>query len=258
MIFEACDVTELSTLAGYLTEVAPIDMYLEHRILDSSFHRIVVDGAEAGAFGILDGAQLTHFQLVGPARRFGQPALRRIMAEFPVASALLGTSDEFMLSHVLDLEHTLVLQAYTFVEGGAPPEHGETTVAYRPARADDIPAIVAVSGDFLDLLEERVGRGELHVGTLDGALVAVGIVEAGRYLTGYASIGMFTHEEFRRRGLGTATLHYLRRVCRERGLAQVAGCAYPNRLSKQTLEAAGMVAVSRLLRCEFARPRTAG
>jgi hypothetical protein len=65
---------------------------------------------------------------------------------------------------------------------------------------------------------------------------------------------MFTVEAHRQRGIGTATILYLKGVCREQKIEPLAGCGYDNHNSKRTLEAAGMTASSRLMKFEFKSP----
>jgi GNAT superfamily N-acetyltransferase len=72
-----------------------------------------------------------------------------------------------------------------------------------------------------------------------------------RFLRDVASIGMYTIEPFRGTGVGTATIRLLIVECRRRGLRAAAGCWYYNHLSKRTLECAGMVTQTRLLKIEY-------
>jgi GNAT superfamily N-acetyltransferase len=243
---------DLTTFDAYLSSLsAPIDSFQEHAIIESAVHRISIDGTEVGSFAIHDGGLLTQFHMVGAARRFGQDAMARILDDYSVAAAYAPTSDNFMLSHVTDREHVLKRQAYMFAEGVPGPVDASPPWHYRLAEPADVGAITEMSGDFLDRLDVRVAEGEVHVGWAGNELVAVGIAEPGRLLAGYASIGMFTSEAHRKRGVGAATIRYLRNDCHARGVTPIAGCWYYNANSKRTLEAAGMVAIARLLRIEF-------
>lgn len=254
MDFASVERTDLATFGAYLSSLsAPIESYTEDYILSSLFWRISIDGVEVGSFAIRDGTLLTQFHMVGAARRSGPAALARILDETGVTAAYVPTSDPFLLSHAIDPEHVLKRQAYYWVEGVPGPVPARTDPRYRAAVAADVPAITGVSGDFLDRLAERVGQGEVHVGFDGDELVAVGIAEPGRLLPAHASIGMFTAEAHRGKGIGRATLRYLRNHCHARGVVPIAGCYYYNHASKRALEGAGMVSPARLLRIEFAR-----
>ena len=252
MDFEAVPRTDLATYDAYLSSLStPIESYVEEHILTSDFRRISVDGDEVGFFAIHDGSLLTQFHVVRPARRLGHQMLDRILIEHRPAAAYVVTGDNFLLSHLVDRDHVLKRQAYFFAEGVPGPVGGDTHIAYRRATEGDAAAIRAVSGDFLDRLADRIADGQIHVGWDGAELAAVGIAEPGRLLRGHASIGMFTNEAYRQRGIGTMTIQYLRNVCHAEGVTPIAGCAYHNANSKRTLEAAGMVTTGRLLRIEF-------
>ncbi len=66
-----------------------------------------------------------------------------------------------------------------------------------------------------------------------------------------ASIGMFTLESLRSKGIGTSILLGLNDECARLGIHPIAGCWYYNQLSKKTLEKAGMFSPTRLLKISF-------
>lgn len=258
MHFEPCERSDLKYFGHYADSLSsPIDSFLEDHILGAQFQRILIDSQAVGGFGVHSDTLLTHFHMVGPARRYGQAAFAQILAQTRVTAAMLPTCDEFFLSHALDQRHTLKNQAYFFVEGDAneqrPTPPSQIEVRYRLAQLADAEAIRAVSADFLDKLEHRIVDGEIYMGWHDDALVAVGITERSHLFPRQASIGMFTHEAHRQKGIGTRTIRYLRGVCHAEGIRPIAGCAYSNQQSKQTLEAAGMITQTRLLWFEFGR-----
>ena len=254
MRFEPCALSDLKSFDHYLGSLSsPFDSFLEDHILESQFHRILIDDQEVGSFGIHGNALLTHFHLVGPARRYGQQALAEVLKQTRVKAAFVFTGDEFFLSHALDTDSDLKKQAYFFVEGNTQValQAPAIELTYKLAQLSDAVDIRAISEDFLDKHEERIQKRQLHVGIHAGQLVAIGIIEYSRLLQKHASIGMFTHEAFRQKGVGTSTIRYMRSVCHAEGIRPMAGCWYYNHESKKTLEAAGMVTQTRLLRFEF-------
>jgi GNAT superfamily N-acetyltransferase len=253
MRYEPCAFSEIATFDAYLASLSsPIDSFLEDHILDSQFHRILVDEREVGSFAIHKGSLLTQFHIVGQARRLGQRVFAELLTSYGITAAFVPTCDEFFLYHVLDVYADLKKQAYFFVDGGeARPPAIAADLEYRLAEPSDVGEIIATSGDFLDAPAENVAKGEIHVGLLHREMVAIGIIVKSRILRQHASIGMFTEEAHRQQGIGTSTILYLKRVCRDEGIVPISGCWYGNHNSKRTLEAAGMVAATRLLRFEF-------
>ncbi len=253
MQFAPCSIADLISFDRYIAALSsPIDSYLEDHILASQFYKIVITGQEAGAFAIHANTLLTHFYLMGPARRVGQQTFAQVLQQHSIKSAYVPTCDEFFLSHALDNYAELKKQAYFFAEGDAKLEPLTSELSYRLAELSDAAAMRAISGDFLDKHEARIQNGELYVGTRNDALIAIGVIERSKLLKQHASIGMFTHEAHRQQGIGAQTICYMRGVCHAEGLAPIAGCWYYNHASKKTLEAAGMVTQTRLLRIEYA------
>jgi len=233
---------------------APIDSFLEDHILSAQFVAIVdpQTGQPVGHTAIHEGMRLTQYYLDPALRRYGQSIYRDLLRHFNVTQALVPTCDEFFLSHALDAYAELHKQAYFFV-AGAPVESWADIpgLHFYPATEADYPATAALNGDFIDQLAQRIAQGEIHIGELDGGVVALGIRERGRLLPTCASIGMLVDPAYRQQGIGTRMLRYLRTVCAQEGLRPLAGCGYDNILSKRTLEAAGMVTATRLLRVHY-------
>ncbi len=252
--FKPAVLRDVPTMQSYLGSLSsPIDSFLEDHITRSTFHRILLNDEDIGHFALHDGKLLTQFHLLRHARRFGTPLLAQIRQQFKPASAFVPTCDEFFLSHAIEDYSELHRQACFFIEadptGTLPaPRAG---LVYRPARLEDVAAIDAVCGDFLDNYATRIANGQLHLGHADGALVALGVIERSTLFPGQASIGMFISESHRQRGIGTNTIGYMRGVCRSEGIQPIAGCGYDNHLSRKTLEAAGMITQTRLLRFEW-------
>ena len=69
-------------------------------------------------------------------------------------------------------------------------------------------------------------------------MTGFGLLMPSKLCPDVASIGMYTLERFRRKGVGTATIALLIAECAGRGLRAVAGCWYYTHLSKRTLERA--------------------
>ncbi len=250
--FRACEFTEIGDFIGQYVDSlsSPIDSYLEGHILRSQLYVISIDDIPRGYCGIHKSGLLTQYFIQQSHRSLAQEVLRRLKAEFLVSEALVPTCDEFFLSHLLDDYRAVKVQAYFFRDD--PDFDGShlirSDVDYRPAVAADAGAIKEVSGDFLDQLESRIERGEIHVGYSRGDLAAIGVAERQRILTQYASVGMFTNAPYRLQRVGRSTILYLKNLCYAADLTPLAGCAHSNLPSKKTLESAGMYTATRLLR----------
>jgi GNAT superfamily N-acetyltransferase len=252
--FERVDLPEISpTVRQHLESLPrPIDSFLEDHIFESTHYRIRIGDAPAGFASIHRGSLITQFCLAEPYKRRGQAVFQRLRRCESVGAAFVPTCDEFFLAHALDDYRQLQKQAYFFAVGGAPLD--ATLIegsALRPAGPEDAGFIREHSGGFFKNLESQIEAGEVFLTDRGGASVGFGIMVKSRFYPDVVSIGMYTMEPHRNAGVGTATIALLIDECARRGLRPVAGCWYYNHASKRTLERAGMVTQTRLLKIEY-------
>lgn len=230
----------------------PIDSFLEDHILESAHYRILIAGATAGFASIHHASLITQFCLAEPYKRSGQVVFQRLRKLETVGASFVPTCDEFFLSHAIDDYRQLVKQAYFFSVGRDTVEPDATRrCSLSQADLADMSFIQEQSGGFFQHLEQHLRAGELFLTRRDGHCVGFGLLIKSRFCRDVASIGMYTIEPFRNTGVGTATIALLIAECGRRGLKAVAGCWYYNHLSKRTLERAGMVTQTRLLKIEY-------
>lgn len=231
---------------------SPIDSFLEDHILHSTFYVIHCDSEVAGYFAVYDNERLTQFYLRMPFCHASQQTFQRVLTEYAIESIFVPTCDELFLSLVLDHDLPINHQAYFFQDSKAyvPGDKLYKDGILRPAKPVDADRIVQVSGDFLDKIEERIENGQVLTFSKNNELLGIGVLERGQLMDGYASIGMFTNEKYRRQGVGRTIICALKDWCYAHDLTPICGCYYYNDASKQTLESAGMVTKTRLLNVE--------
>jgi GNAT superfamily N-acetyltransferase len=229
----------------------PTDPFLEDHVRDSKHYVISVSGARAGFAAIHAGNLITQFSLEPAYQRFGQATFQALRKLEYVSAAFVPTCDDFYLSHAIDDYRQLAKQAYFFEAPSPRPITDAPLYSLKRATAEDAAFIGERSGGFFDDMGPRIERGELFLTHRETERVAIGIMEKSRFRRDVAGVGMFTLEEFRRAGVGTATIALLLEECSRLAIRPVAGCWYYNHASKRTLERAGMVARTRLLRVEY-------
>ncbi len=238
--------------AHVLTLSSPIDSFLEDHILQSNHYRIVVDGQVAGWTAIYNEALITQFGLDAPYRHLGQRVFAQVRKLEQAREAFVPTCDEFFLAHALDDYRLLEKQAYFFqaqpaARRPAPPPG----LTLRPAQPGDAPAMQELIGDFFDRVAWRIETGQIYAMQRDGDFAGFGIIEPSALYPAAASIGMITVAAQRNQGIGTAIIGALLDECARRQVMAIAGCWYYNHLSKKTLERAGMVSQTRLLKISY-------
>jgi GNAT superfamily N-acetyltransferase len=252
--FTPAELSEIrNEVVDHLTSLpAAIDSYLEDHILASKHYRIAVGGAPAGFASVHEGKLITQFALNDRYKRYGQPVFAQLRRLEEVQSALVPTCDGFFLAHALDDYRQLAKQAYFFA---ANPEaiRLDSALAHtlRLAESSDAEFICQQTGDFFEPLERHLGAGEIFLTLRGEETVGFGIIVKSAFFDDVASIGMFTIEQFRSAGVGSATISLLAQTCRDQGIRPVAGCWYYNHFSKKTLERAGMFSATRLLKIDY-------
>lgn len=257
MIIKACGIEEVrELLQEYIKGLSsPFDTFLEQYILASQFYIILSEDAPIGYYAVHDHSLLTQFYLRRPHQRHAQVLLQRVLEEHQVSAVFVSTGDELLLSLALDLDMAIAKQAYFFQDSGMDltSDPGSEPGMLRPAELADLEDIQRVSGDFLGgSCALRIEKGELFTCYQGSELLGIGIVERSALIDGTASIGMFTNESYRNQGVGRRIIVWLKAWCYAQGIRPLSGCWYYNEASKRTLESAGMVARTRLLRMGIA------
>jgi N-acetylglutamate synthase-like GNAT family acetyltransferase len=254
MIAKECQIDEIQPLIKeYLQGLtSPFDSFLEEHILASTFYTIQFEMKEVGYYAIHNGQLLTQFYI----RRSYQMHLQKMFCQMlechAVKSLFVSTCDELLLSLAIDKDFTINKQAYFFQDSQTEISVSDVLGAevFRPANQDDLQQIKQICGDFLDQYERRIANEEIFTFYRGSVLFGIGVVEKSKLLEGVASIGMFTNMAYRKQGIGRTIILQLRKWCEGQGIKPVSGCWYYNEASKRTLESAGMVTKTRLLKIE--------
>ena len=238
-------------IQAYMSSLSsPIDSFLEGHIIDSDFFMIYVDGKKAGYFAVQKKERLTQFYMLDKYKKYGQNVYIEMKRVLNVRSAFVPTCDEFFLAHAVDSYKTLDKQAYFFCDSKKKVK-GDHDIVLRKAVYTDIGSIKENSGDFFGELEREVNDGIIYIAEKDSMTVGYGVIEKQKIMKNYASIGMFTIENLRQQGIGKSIIIGLKEMTYEMGLKPLAGCWYYNHNSKKTLESAGMITKTRLLKFGF-------
>jgi hypothetical protein len=228
------------------------DDFLEGHILDSKIYSIHIDEVHLGYFGVYKNDRLTQFVLPETEIRHAQSIFTDILKVFEIKNAFVPTCDELFLSLCLDNHKKINLQAYFFADSGKPvrPAEYSRELLY-PATLKDLPEIISITGDFIDLHEERIKKEQLYVLRENGEFLGMGIIVDNVIMKNSKGTGMFTNEKHRNKGVGRSIILHLKDICHTLGVTPIPGCWYYNHNSKRTLESAGYITKTRLINVEF-------
>lgn len=229
---------------AYRTSIHGInDDFWERYIVRSEMRVITIDGERAGFFCIHDKENLCLFHVAECHLRDAQPIFAQVLEGFAPHYAWVLTRDEQFLSLSMDKHTRVELQAYFFKEGSLsvrPPEYGRELLAL--ATLDDV-------SDILDKNPEKdILAGKYYVLRENGVFLGQGFLARNRLTPDSASVGMAVHPDHRQKGVGRSIILHMKEICHEQGLTPVCGCWHDNHNSKRTLESAGFVTQTRLLK----------
>jgi GNAT superfamily N-acetyltransferase len=254
LITKACSANEISHLIQeYIhTLSAPVDSFLEEHIMASDFYVVVSETKTVGYYAIHNNQLLTQFFVSRPYQRHAQEIFNEVLRNHSVTFLYVPTCDELFMSLALDKDFKITKQAYFFqdskVEILENDQLREDILC--TAKINALQEIKHVCGDFLDEYDRRIQNGEIFTYRRGATLLGIGVLEESKIVHGWASIGMYTNEHYRKQGIGRNIILKLKKWCYNRDLTPISGCWYYNQPSKLTLESAGMVTRTRLLKMD--------
>jgi GNAT superfamily N-acetyltransferase len=114
-----------------------------------------------------------------------------------------------------------------------------------------VPTVEQLAGDFQDRYAERIRDRYIYVLEENNELIGLGVLVDNHIMRNCIGTGMFTREDRRGEGIGRSIILHLRAIAHELGKTPVPGCWYYNTNSRRTLESAGYVTKSKLLKFHF-------
>jgi len=85
----------------------------------------------------------------------------------------------------------------------------------------------------------------------DDTLIGLGVLVENKIMKNCIGTGMFTRENRRGEGIGRSIIIHLKAIAHELRKTPVPGCWYHNTNSRKTLESAGYISKSKLLKFKF-------
>ena len=171
-----------------------------------------------------------------------------------VFEAFIPTGDELFLSLALDDFSKIEKQAYFSMDSQREIEAYKINQDFilTLATVADLDLIRQYSDNFFEEgLIYHVEATHIYIAMLLDEVVGFGIIDYGRVVPHFASIGMFVRAEYRCQGMATNILLSLKNVVHAKGLHPISGCWYYNHNSKKSAQSAGLCSKTRLLRIHF-------
>ncbi|MCB9149210.1 MAG: hypothetical protein H6641_10670 [Caldilineaceae bacterium] len=247
--FQADFESNSAFIAKYKKQISiPYDDFLEDFIIESALYSIEIESQKCGFFGI-NNKRLTILYIDDIYFSKGVRIFEKIKETYALKDAFIPTTDIAALSIVLENHKDIKIQALHFSDTARsvrPAEFGKDY--FRLAKMADLDEIRGFAEDFLDNYEDVIGKKELYVLEKENEILGIGIVVRNKIMDNCVSIGVLTKASMRKLGVGRSIILHLKRIAFELGLTPVAGCWYYNAESRVTLESAGYITKSKLLR----------
>lgn len=248
--FLKTDIDSCSTfIEKYKKQISiPYDDFLEEYIIESQFYSIELGSHKCGFFGI-NNTRLTIFYIDDIYFSKGTGIFEQIKKTYALRDAFIPTTDIAAISIILENYEEIEIQALHFSDTARsvrPAEFGKEY--FRLAKMADLDEIQGFAADFLDNYEQAIETKALYVLEKENEILGIGIVVRNKIMENCISVGVLTKESKRKLGVGRSIILHLKRIAYELGLTPVAGCWYYNRESRITLESAGYITKSKLLR----------
>ena len=229
----------------------PYDDFLEDFILESQFYSIEIRSHKCGFFGV-NNTRLTILYLDDAYFSKGIKIFEKIKNTHELKDAFIPSTDAPALSIILENYKEIKIQALHFSDTDRPVRPAEFEIEhFRLAQMTDLEEIQELAADFLDNYESVIQTKELYVLEKDKEILGIGIVVKNKIMENCISLGVLTKESKRKLGVGRSIILHLKSIAYEMGLTPVAGCWYYNTESRLTLESAGYITKSKLLRIIF-------
>lgn len=238
-----------------------LDSFQEDHILDSKVFSIFLDDRHQGYFAVCENVfdiegftVLTQFILDSDSLKHSQPIFKQVLEDHGIVSAFISSKDELFLSISMDFHKSVTMQAYMHTDGNAPIKAAEfPRTCMVLANDDDFPEIQRLSNNYFDFLlhPRKRDKFQLYILKDKETILGFGLLEEGEMVKNINSLGIYTIEEHRKKGVGRSMMIHLKNICYEKGIKPLTGCNWYNKKSKATIESAGFISQTRLFKIEF-------
>lgn len=222
----------------------PMDSYLEYRLSICEIYQVMMEEQVLGYFGLLE-ESLHFFHVLLEHHEIAPMAFCEILSSFKPKSVYVMTQDSLFLAVLSEWDYEKKNESCLFIDSNkryliTKDIEGLTI---HLAQLKDRERILEGTGAFYDSLEQRITEQTIFLFEQGDQLLGCGHIERSLYCKDYVSVGMITCAEHRRKGIGQKIILYLKDWAYLNGIKPIAGCSYSNRLSRKTLEKAGMVVI---------------
>ena len=240
-----------------------LESFMEDNLRESEFYSILIDGVHLGCcaiyedlFDVTGMRSLTLFMLDDAALGQAEKVFEALLAELKPVNALCYSEDALFFNLAMDHHLSVNLQAFICRKGNRQVKDPAFPFeAMPPIGETEFEAVRTLSKGWCDFLAvpEKQGHFKLYMLEEAGEILGLGLLEDSDLVPGRKSLGIYTMEGHRQRGVARSVMLHLARICQQAGYTPVTGCYYYNHNSHRTLVSAGFDPVYRIYRVAFTK-----
>ena len=245
----------------YENLIAPMDDMWEEAIIGASnYYKIVFNNSDAGYFCLDNDNILLQYYIKDKFIDETKELLRYIIQEYKIKEGFVSTIDVRSLPVFLDFNneihtHTLLYKDSYHVDKVSPIEGMEIRIATSTDMQNVIEYYenrVDIQGSWLrPYCINLIKKQQLFLFEVSNEIIGTGERRSGESQTGYAHVGVTVAKEYRKKGLASYILSYLKKDCYKYGLVPICSTTIDNLGSQKAIQNAGFYAYHRIVKVKF-------
>jgi len=246
------DLNEISSFrSDYLNSLPAFqELYLELFVNDSAIYKIDFDNTSIGYVLITPDNILIEYYLINRFVPLSSVVFQTIIETFSVTTIYCKSFDPILLNCCLMKSCSYKLIGTLFREYIPAEKFVMDGLSIRFANQDDYSFLLQQEGELYETpeeLEKFVSGNNVIMFQKEGKLLGCGYLIKVHADYNYYDIGMWVNQEFRKQGVATMIISYLKDTCITNNWRPICGCAIGNSASQKTLEKNGFVSKYKLI-----------
>lgn len=226
------------------------ELYLELLVGKSEYFLINRDGELTGYCIKTAENTLVEFYLENRTIPGCVEIFKAVITDLSITKVVCKSFDFLLLNCCLELSAPVKLIGTLFRDSIEAEQYPVTGYSVRVAEASDYPFLLQQKDGLYDSPEELetfVNGGNLYMFEKDGVLTGCGYLIRVHSGWEYYDIGMWVNPDYRKQGMGTMIISFLKETCKINNWKAICGCSYENKASQKTLEKNGFISRHKLL-----------
>jgi RimJ/RimL family protein N-acetyltransferase len=236
---------------NYLNSLSEFqELYLELFINDSNIYQIHFNGIFIGYAIVTIDNILVEFYINDRFVSISSDVFETIVTDLSIQTIYCKSFDSLLLNCCLIKSYQYKLKGNLFRDYFDTDKISTNDLTIRFAGIKDYPFLLQQEGELYETpeeLERFVNGNNIIMFQKDGQLLGCGYLIRVHANYNYYDIGMWVNPGYRKQGIATLIISYLKETCLTNNWKPICGCAIENIASRKTLEKNGFVSKHKLI-----------